>query len=191
MSEITPKFSTSDYIQTWDFKEIILNYQNNDLNSLLDKFETKLFDNKRFYINNYYVADRRHYSESQIYLYTCFVKVIFDDIYTHNRELWKEIKSTLKLTYKPFSETIQTQKVSSYIARFVFLYYLMAYEEINGKKNLSILIDNLIAVLTIHLERFDREIEVKFPHKGKVKSKDQEYTKHVLKHFQLKNKVKI
>ena len=62
----------------------------------------------------------------------------------------------------------------------------MVYEDINGKENLSILIDNLIAILTVHLERFDREIEVKFPQKGKVKSKNQEYTKHLLRHFQLK-----
>nr|DAK62370.1 MAG TPA: hypothetical protein [Caudoviricetes sp.] len=178
---ITSNTFCSPYIDTLDFEKIILDYQNNDLNSILNKFETKLFDNKQFYINKYYVPDERHYSEPQIYLYTCFVKVIFDDIYTHNKELWKEIKSTLKIAYKPFSESIQTQKVHFICARHFFYKYLLTYEEINGKRNLSILIDNLIAILTVHLENFDREVELKFIKKGKVKSNNQEFVKYKLK----------
>lgn len=176
-----PRIFHDSFIETLDYEKIILEYQNNDLNSILDKFETKLFDNKQFYINNYHVADDKIYSEPQNYLYTCFVKVVFDDIYTHNKELWNEIKSTLKITYKPFSKTIQTQKVRIAPARHFFYQYLLSYEEINGNKNLSILIDNLIAILTVHLEKFDREIEYKFVKKGKVKSNNQEFVKNRLK----------
>ena len=186
---ITSNTFYDSYIGTLDFEKIILNYQNNDLNSILNKFETKLFDNKQFYINKYYVPDERHYSEPQIYLYTCFVKVIFDDIYTHNKELWKEIKSTLRLHYSPFTKTIQTQKVHFICARHFFYKYLLAYEEINGKGKLSILIDNLIAILVVHLENFDREVELKFVKKGKVKSNNQEFVKHKLKHQFKNNKI--
>jgi hypothetical protein len=180
----------NSYLDTLDYKKIILDYQNNDLNPILNKFEKKLFDNKQFYINKYHVAADRYYSEPQIYLYVCFVKVVFDDIYTYNKELWNEIKSTLRLTYRPFSEYIQTQKVGSLLAKHFFYNYLLTYGEINGNKKLSRLIDNLIAILTIHLERFDREVEIKFPKKGKVKSNNQKQIKDRLK-SQFKNNIDL